>query len=74
MTDQERLAALYDYAAGHAGTRATIDKLGMRDFADLIIELARHDLALPRPEETPALKAHKDKARAILQPRLRHGT
>lgn len=73
MTEQERLSVLYEYAAGHTGTRTTIDKLGLRDFADLMIELARHDLPLPKPEETPALKAHRERARAILQPRLKHG-
>ena len=72
MTDQQRLSTLYDYATGHAGTRSTLDKLGMRDYADLVIELARADLPFPKPEETPALKAHRERAHAILQPRLRH--
>ena len=73
MTEKQHLSVLYDYASGHAGTRATLDKLGLRDYADLIIELSRADLPLPKPEETPALAAHRERARAILLPRLRHG-
>jgi len=73
MTDQQRLSTLYEYATGRAGTRATLDKLGMRDYADLVIELAQADLPLPKPEETQALAEHRERARAILLPRLRHG-
>lgn len=73
MTEQQRLSVLYDYASGHAGTRATIEKLGLRDYADLVIELARSDLPFPKPEETTALAEHRARARAILLPRLRHG-
>lgn len=73
MTDQQRLTVLSDYATGKLGTRSTLDKLGLRDYADLLIELAQKDLPLPKPEETAALQAHRERARAILQPRLRHG-
>lgn len=73
MTDSQRLTVLYDYATGKLGTRSTLDKLGLRDYADLVIELAQKDLPLPKPEETTTLQAHRERARAILQPRLRHG-
>lgn len=73
MTEQQRLTVLYDYASGHAGTRATLDKLGLRDFAELVVALSQADLPFPKPAETAALAAHRERARAILQPRLRHG-
>jgi len=73
MSEQKRLAVLYDYASGHAGTRATLEKLGFRDYADLLIALVAADLPLPKPEETASLIAHRDRARSILLPRLRHG-
>lgn len=72
MTEQERFSVLYDYASGRAGTRATLDRLELRDYADLIVALAGADLPLPKPEDTPVLAAHRERARAILQPRLRH--
>ena len=70
---QEQLAALRDYAAGRLGTRRAIERLGMRDYADLVIALAQHDLDLPKPPDTPHYQAEVARARAILQPRLRHG-
>lgn len=73
MSEQERLTLLYEYASGHAGTRSTMDKLGLSNYAELLIELSSHDLPLPKPDDTPVLKAHRDKAREILEPRLRHG-
>ena len=70
-SNQERLATLSDYAAGRLGTRQAIEKLGLHDYADLIIALARHDLDLPKPADTPRHQANVARARMILQPRLR---
>ena len=72
MSEQEKLAVLHEYAAGHLATRAAIEQLGLHDYADLIIALSANDLSLPKPAETPVLLAHRERARAILQPRLRH--
>ena len=69
----EPLDVLRAYAAGHLGTRAAIERAGLHDYADLVIALARNDLAFPRPPATAAHAAHVARARAILQPRLRHG-
>ncbi|MBB6229138.1 hypothetical protein FHS79_003339 [Polymorphobacter multimanifer] len=70
---QDRVQLLRAYAAGQLGTRSAIERLGMRDYADLVIALAQDDLGLPKPAETSAHMAHVARARAILQPRLRHG-
>lgn len=67
------LDTLHAYAAGHLGTREAIDRAGMRDYADLVIALARNGLDLPKPSVTPAREARVARARAILQPRLCHG-
>lgn len=69
----EQLKALRGYAEGRAGARSTIEALGGRDYADLLIALAAYDLPLPKPADTPARAARIERARAILQPRLRHG-
>jgi hypothetical protein len=61
------------YAAGRLGTRATIDRAGMHDYADLLIALAQNDLDLPKTAATQAHEARVARARSILQPRLRHG-
>jgi hypothetical protein len=68
----QQLDALRAYAAGQAGTRHTIERAGLHDYADLLIALARNDFDLPKPAATPAHAAHLAAARAILQPRLRH--
>jgi hypothetical protein len=70
----EQLEILKTYSAGRAGTRDTIEALGMQDYADLIIALAQTDLPFPKPEATPAHEANVARATAILQPRLRHGS
>lgn len=62
---------LRDYAAGRLGTREAIRRAGLDDYADLIIALVRHDLDLPKPADTPERRANLERARAILQPRLR---
>lgn len=67
------LEALRAYAAGRAGTRRTIEALGGRDYADLVIAMAQTDLDFPKPTATPARAANLARARAILLPRLRHG-
>jgi hypothetical protein len=70
---QSRDEILRAYAAGDLGTRNTIERLGLHDYADLIIALVEQDLSPPRPADTPSHRAQVDRARAILQPRLRHG-
>lgn len=67
------LATLRAYAGGQIGTRTAIEDLGFRDYADLVIAMAQNDLAFPKPSLTPAHDMHVARARAILQPRLRHG-
>ncbi len=69
----DQLSTLQDYAAGRLGTRRTIDRLGLHDYADLVIALAQNDLAMPKPRQTAEHAAHLARAAAILQPRLRHG-
>jgi hypothetical protein len=71
LSPADELATLQDYAAGRLGTRRTIERLGAEDYADLVIALAKNDLAMPKPPETAARAAHLARARAILQPRLR---
>lgn len=71
MTDPKALEALRDYAAGRLGTRQAIERAGLEDFADLLIALAQNDLALPKPADTPGRRANVERARALLQPRLR---
>lgn len=71
ILDQNRLAALRQYAAGLLGTRQAVEGAGLDDYADLLVALAQHDLALPKPADTPARLADVERARAILQPRLR---
>lgn len=72
-SDQNALATLRAYAEGRLTTRRVIEALGLRDYADLVIALARNGLDLPRPSDTPGHAAHAARARAILQPLLRHG-
>jgi len=71
--DQEAIAVLHAYAAGRIGTRDAIEKLLLRDYADLLIALAKHDLPLPKPLDTPARREHVARASQLLQPRLRRG-
>jgi hypothetical protein len=73
MTEQEKRDILRDYAAGRRGTRATLDALDMRDYADLIIALSQADLPFPPPVDSPAIRAHRARASEILMPRLTHG-
>lgn len=72
-TEQKQLKALRDYAAGLVGTRETINRAGLDDYAELVIALVRQDLNFPKPEDTPERRAHLERATAILQPLLRHG-
>ncbi len=65
------LEILTAYAAGTLGTRNTIERLGLQDYADLVIALAQADLPLPRPAASLARTTHLAQASAILQPRLR---
>ena len=69
----EQLDVLKAYSAGQLGTRSAIQAAGLDDYADLVIALARTDLDFPRPALTSRHDAHLARARAILQPRLRHG-
>jgi hypothetical protein len=70
--DEKQLEALRDYAAGLAGTRQTIERAGLQDYADLVIALAQNDLDFPKPADTPKHRAQFEQARAVLQPLLRH--
>jgi hypothetical protein len=69
-----QLTALRAYAAGQLGTRQTIERAGMHDYADLVIALAQTDMDFPKPATTPLHEAHFARASAILQPRLRRGS
>lgn len=73
MTQNEKNVLLGRYAAGLIGTRRTIDAIGGYDYADLVIAMAQANLAFPKPATTPAHEANVARARAVLQPRLRHG-
>ena len=68
-----QIETLRAYSAGRLGTRQAIERAGMHDYADLLIGMAQNDLELPKPAATPAREARLARARAILQPRLRHG-
>jgi hypothetical protein len=46
---------------------------GFRDYAELIIALAQHELGLPKSSGTPRRQVHLRLARAILQLQLFHG-
>ncbi len=73
MNTPNQLELLRRYSAGHAGTRQTIEALGMRDYADLIIALAHTDLPFPKPTDSASHTAYVAAASAILQPILRRG-
>ena len=67
----EQLKALRDYASGLLGIGEAIERVGVEDYAELIIALAQHDLDLPKPANTPERRANLERASAILQPLLR---
>jgi hypothetical protein len=69
--DPVQLAVLIDYSEGRLLTRDTIEKLGLDDYADLIIELSQRDLPFPQPQESEARMRSLALATAILQPLLR---
>ena len=71
--DPTQLNALNDYAAGRLGAGAAIERIGLHDYADLIIELSQRDLPFPKPQESPARDRSLALATAIPQPRLRSG-
>lgn len=71
ILDKVQIDALRQYAAGLLGTRQAVARAGLDDYADLLMALARHDLPLPKPADTPARLVDVERARAILQPRLR---
>lgn len=64
-------AILEAYSRGGPGTRETIEKLGLHDYADLLIALAHADLPLPPPADSPRIRADRERAWAILEPLLR---
>jgi hypothetical protein len=68
-----QLTALSDYAAGRLGTRDAIEKIGLHDYADLVIELSQRDLPFPQPADSPERDRNIALATEILQPRLRRG-
>ena len=71
MTEPDQLNILRQYAAGQLGTRDAIARAGLQDYADLIIELVRHDLALPKPADTPRHRrlCHLNRVVAAPKPR-----
>lgn len=69
---EKRLKALRDYAAGQVGTRETMRRAGLGDYAELVIMLAQHGLDLPKPADTAEHRANVERAALILQPLLRH--
>jgi hypothetical protein len=73
MTLGEKEAILRRYADGKIGTRVTIEAIGGRDYADLVIALAQAEIDFPKPAPTPSHEANFARARTILQPRLKHG-
>lgn len=70
-SNRERLEALRQYATGLLGTRQTIERAGLRDYADLVIALAQQDLDFPKPADAAEHRARLAQIGAILQPRLR---
>ncbi len=70
-SEQRHLRALGDYAAGLRGTRQAVQRAGVEDDAEVVVALARHDRNLPKPADTSERRANLERARAILQPRLR---
>lgn len=50
--DEKTLKALRDYAAGLVGTRETMRRGGLGDYAELVIALAQYDFDLPKPADT----------------------
>jgi hypothetical protein len=70
MIGPDKKAVLSDYAAGRRGTRATIEALDLRDYGDLIMALAGADLPFPPPADSPTIHAHRERASALLMPRL----
>jgi hypothetical protein len=71
MTDPDQIETLRRYAGGQLGTREAVERAGLEDFADLLTALAQSGLDLPEPADTPRRRADVERARAILQPRLR---
>lgn len=71
-SDERTLKAIRDYAAGLVGTRETLRRGGIGDYAELVITLAQHGLDLPKPADTAEHRANVERASAILQPLLRH--
>jgi hypothetical protein len=57
-TEQEQLKGLRDYAAGRVGTRETMRRAGLNDYAELIIALLEHDLDLPKFAGTQQQRVH----------------
>ncbi len=71
MSDATQRETLQAYSEGRLGTRQAIERAGLDGFADLLIALVQNDLPLPKPADTPERRANVERARAILQPRLR---
>lgn len=70
---QKQLKTLRDYAAGLVGTRETMRRADLQDYAELVIALVQNDLDFPKPADTPRRRENLERATAILQPLLRHG-
>ncbi len=65
-----RAAIRVECSAGRRGTRDTIEALGMRDCGDPLRSLARADPPFPEPPDTPAVRAHRERAAELLGPLL----
>jgi len=66
----ERKAILLNYSQGNSGTQETIAKLGLSNYGELLIELGKYELGLPKPTMPPAYIAQAEKVASILKPLL----
>lgn len=69
-TEDREFELVKAYSQGGPGTRETMEALGLDDFGDLIRLLARHDLPLPPPAESPSIRRDIERARTILFPQI----
>lgn len=69
LSDQQE-ALLRQYADGLLGTSQAIERMGIEDFADLLVALAERNLDLPKPADTPNRRVNVERARVLLEPHL----
>ncbi len=63
MTEVETDMLLRQYAAGETGTLRTIEALGVRDYANLVIAMVWADLPLPRSKRRPTGRTWRGRGR-----------